>query len=230
MGREGGVADVKEDHGLVDQANDVMERIVSTIEGALATTRDKAAELVNRGLDSLFEERYDAALRSRAFDLLTADPGSDTEIARYVRGAVGSRLVGYVARILTGSRLARVFKLTPTRLGMTLALGRAQLGVQRVLHDVRVLASYLHARARREGVELERSALRAAVISVVADDRRKIDPSYHGPGGGLALVKSMVGEAVNPANAGDRRARAERMLDALDAVDLRSLADTVQRG
>ncbi len=221
------MADVTEERGFVDRANDVMETIVSTIEDAFETTRDKAAELVNRALDVPFAERFDVPDRARAVELLVADPGSDSEVTRYVRGAVGSRLVGYVARLLTGSRVARIFKFTPTRLGMTVALGRAQLGVERVLYDVRVLSSYLHGRARREGVDLSKPALRAAVISVLDDDRKTVDARNGGPRGGLPVVKAMLGEAVNATNADERRSRGERLIAALDAVDLRALADSL---
>jgi hypothetical protein len=221
------MADVTSGRGPLDAASEVVDRVVSALGEVFESTRDQAGALVDRFLDSMFDERYEVPDRHRAVELLISDPGADSEVARYVRGAVGSRLVGYVARLLAGSRLSRIFRLTPTRLGMTLALGRAQLAVQRVLHDARVLSSYLHAQARGSDMELARPAIRAAVTSVLVDDRKRVDRRNAGPRGGLAMVRAMLNEAANPPNAPARRTRAERLLDALDATDLRALSADV---
>jgi hypothetical protein len=104
------------------------------------------------------------------------------------------------------------------------AATRTTRTVRRGLTDLRVLASYLASRARRQQIELDKGLLRALTLAVYTDPRRRADFRYAGSKGASGVLGRWTRDTVaNPSDA-RRRDDVTAWIAAIDRLNLPALA------
>jgi hypothetical protein len=98
-------------------------------------------------------------------------------------------------------------------------------------NQLRVLASYLVARARTADLELDSGLVRAVAVSIYLDPRRKVDLGYRGSRAGTAMAARWARDAAMPPNDAMRRELADERVSAIERLDLAALvAEWVESG
>ena len=105
------------------------------------------------------------------------------------------------------------------------AASRTTRSVRRGLSDLRVLASFLASRARKEGVDVDKRMLRALTLAAYTDPRRRADFRFAGSRGATAVLSRWSRDAASRPSETRRRDDAEAWVDAIERLDLAALAD-----
>jgi hypothetical protein len=188
--------------------------------GLAGRSLDKVDNLVDAWLDKVLDEPFDVPDDATAVELMTNDTKGlfESQGSKWVALGIAGLLsrARFLARL--GSRATWVTRIAV--LGSEFAFGRVYKAVRFGLQDLKVIASYLVARARREGTTLSPDAIRAITTSVFVDDRRKIDTGHRGHRAGAGVAKALLKESANPTSQKDRRRLAERRIAVLDRLDL----------
>jgi hypothetical protein len=109
------------------------------------------------------------------------------------------------------------------------AATRTTRTVSRGLTDVRVLASYLASRARKQHVVLDKPLLRALTLAAYTDPRRHVDFRLAGSRGATSVATRWARETLNAPSDARRREDAAAWIAAIDRLDLVGLAAQWER-
>ena len=188
--------------------------------GLAGRSLDKVDDLVDTWLDKVLDEPFDVPDGATAVELMTEDTKGlfESQGSKWVALGIAGLLsrARFLARL--GSRATWVTRIAVV--GSEFAFGRLYRAVRFGLRDLKVLASYLVARARREGTALPPEAIRAITTSVFIDDRRTVDTAHRGHRAGAGVAKELLKESASPMKRSDRRRLAERRIAVLDRLDL----------
>ena len=223
-----------------------------------AAARTGTGDALDRALDRIFDEPFDVPDAETATRLLLGAPRPTASAAvRFLEGQALVRIAGQVVKLAGRSRAAgaaaRVAAVpATTRAGATAATGggamsaatsvgatalaaaavtaatRTTRTVSRGITDLRILASYLASRGRKQDVVLEPSLLRALTLAVYTDPRRHVDLRMAGPRGATGLLGRWTRDAVSTPSEARRSADVAAWLDALDRLDLAALVEDWQ--
>lgn len=180
---------------------------------------------IDRLLDSVFDEPLDVPDRETAIELLASDPPS-IQVLPAALAALGASLTRWLARARAASVASGGPAAWVARAGVFLAgvgAARAQAAVATGMRDLRVLASYLIARARKEQVVVSKQDVRSVTVSIFVNEHQRIERRRTGGRAGLDAAVAMLRQAASPANAIERRSIAVRRVHAIDRIDLRRL-------
>lgn len=207
---------------------------------ASGAARFQAADKINRVLESTFDEPFDVPDAATARRMILVDAARpSTRTAKFLEQQAVTRLTPWIARSVQAAKAARSgsaaggttrWAVTAANAVMTSAT-RARKASNDGWNQLRVLASYLVARARAADLELDPGLVRAVAVSIYLDPRRKIDRGYRGSRAGTAVAARWARDAVMPPNDAMRRELAEERVTAVERLDLAaSVAEWVQSG
>jgi hypothetical protein len=103
------------------------------------------------------------------------------------------------------------------------AATRTTRTVRRGLLDVRVLASYLTSRARKQHVVLDKAALRALTLATYTDPRRRVDFRFAGSRGATTVLARWSRDTASTPSDSRRRDDVDAWIAAIDRLDLAAL-------
>jgi len=217
----------------------VQQRAQQAFE-ASGATRFPASDRINRVLESTFDEPFDVpdAATARRMILAGAAPQA-TATARFLETQATTRLTPWIARSVQAAKAARSGAAVggTSRWAVTAAnavmmsAARARKASSDGWNQLRVLASYLVARARAAELELDPGLVRAVAVSIYLDPRRKVDLGYQGSRAGTAVAARFARDAAMPPNDAMRRELAEERVAAIERLDLAAaVVDWVQSG
>lgn len=207
---------------------------------ASGVARFQVGDKINRVLESTFDEPFDVpdAATARRMILTDAVPQATTT-ARFLEQQATTRLTPWIARSVQAAKVARSgataggtsrWAVTAANAVMTSA-ARARKASNDGWNQLRVLASYLVARARAADLELDKELVRAVAVSIYLDPRKKIDLGYRGSRAGTTVAARWARDAAMPPNDAMRRELAEERVAAVERLDLPALvAEWVQSG
>jgi hypothetical protein len=200
--------------------NAMLERRDNGRTGLAGRSLDKVDDLVDSWLDKVLDEPFDVPDGATAVELMTEDTKGlfENQGSKWVALGIAGLLsrARFLARL--GSKATWVTRIAVV--GSEFAFGRLYRAVRFGLRDLKVLASYLVARARREGTTLSPGAIRAITTSVFVDDRRTIDTAHRGHRAGADVATALLKEAANQTKPSDRRRLAERRIAVLDRLEV----------
>jgi hypothetical protein len=209
---------------------------------ASGVARFQAGDKINRVLERTFDEPFDVpdAATARRMILSGAVPQA-TMTSRFLEQQAMTRLTPWIARSVQAAKVARsgatasgTSRWAVTAANAVIASAtRARSASNDGWNQLRVLASYLVARARAEDVDLEldEGLVRAVAVSIYLDPRKKVDLGYRGARAGTAVAARWARDAAMPPNDAMRRELAEERVAAIERLDLAaSVADWVQSG
>jgi hypothetical protein len=189
----------------------------------------RAAESVNRVLDGIFDEPFDVPDAATAQRMILSDAAPQASAtARFLEQQAMTRLTPWITRAIQAAKVAG----SATSAGGTSrwAAAAANAVVSSATrgrkasadgwNQLRVLASYLVARARAEGVELEQELVRAVTVSIYLDPRKQVDLGYRGSRAGAAIASRWARDAALPPNEATRRELAHARVGAIERLDL----------
>ena len=210
------------------------ESVVELLRALPRRTVERTRAVVDGALDRVFDEPFDVR-SAEEFERLAMEaptgigPGVTAGgIGAFVATATPlARRAAAIAR-----RSAKLAERTPSpwsrvaRVGITAAPVAARLATtaRRGVRELQLLASYVIARSRAAGVEPERGFVRALTMSLAIDPARHPD---FGAGGGRAsarITRQWVQRSIGTDGEAAIRSRVRRQADALDRLDLPSLA------
>jgi len=217
----------------------VQQRALQAYE-ASGATRFQAAEKINRLLESTFDEPFDVPDAATARRMILSDAAPQaTATARFLEQQAMTRLTPWIARSVQAANVARSgaaaggtsrWALTAANAVMTSAT-RARKASNDGWNQLRVLASFLVARARAEDLDLDEGLVRAVAVSAYLDPRKKVDLGYRGSRAGTAVGTRWARDAAMPPNDAMRRELAEERVAAIERLDLSELvAEWVRSG
>jgi len=192
--------------------------------------------LVDAALDRVFAEPFDVRTADELEDLMAAGPiGTGPGPAATSVGAFVAAATPWARRALSAaSKSSKVATKAPLPSAKAIKIGLASIPIALRLstttrHGVRelqLLASYVITRLRAAGVAPDRGLVQSLTLSLYVDPARR--PSLEPPGSRTAgavarqwVLRSLGGDAESAV-----RARARRLADALDRLDLRALGET----
>ncbi len=193
-------------------------------------TTDQVRTMVDGALDRVFDEPFD--VRSDTdFERILLEPASTGR-----PGAAASALAGFVAmatpfaertiRIMrTGSKApipaARAAKYAAIAVPIGVQLSST---VRRGIRELQALASFIIWRLRDEGIEPERSFVRALTVSLYVDPDRR--PNLNMPSRRVAgsLTRVWIFRAIGTDSESHVFKRGQAWIAALDRLDLADLA------
>lgn len=200
-----------------------------------ARTRDKVAELVDAALDRIYANPMDVPTAEIAAQLLD-DLGEDSsgrEASKQVAGALAT--LGPVLTRLArgGGRIASMAvigtKFVPTgravALSTTAALGAIRIGASSRVgtRELQVLASYLIARLRAGGLEVDRTFVEHVTVQAYVQPEAPVRPDRRARPGYTALARVWTRRAFRPHRDGKRRALNRKRVAAIEQLDLAPL-------
>jgi len=199
-----------------------------------------ASDKINRVLESTFDEPFDVPDAETARRMILASAASQTTTtARFLETQATTRLTPWIARSVQAAKAARSgaavggtsrWAVTAANAVMTSAT-RARKASNDGWHQLRVLASFLVARARAAELELDAGLVRTVAVSIYLDPRRRVDLGYQGSRAGTAVAARWARDAAMPANEAMRRELAEERVAAIERLDLAALVvEWVQSG
>jgi hypothetical protein len=192
----------------------------------------RAAESVNKVLNGIFDEPFDVPDAETAQRMILSDAAPQASAtAKFLEQQAMTRLTPWIARSIQAAKVAG--KAAPAGSSSKWAATAANAVMSSAArgrkastdgwNQLRVLASYLVARARTDGVELEQELVRAATVSIYLDPRKAVDLGYRGPRAGTAITTRWARDAALPPNEESRREQAHARVSAVERLDLAQL-------
>jgi hypothetical protein len=236
-----------------------MAKIPERAQALSAAARARTADALDRALDRVFAEPFDVPDGATAARLLTEAPRPQPGAAvRFLEGQALVRIAGQAAKLASRSKAAgmatRAAALPAststgtaaaaggTAMGAATSVGAAALAaaavtaatrttrtVRRGITDLQILASYLSSLARREQVALDKALLRALTLAVYTDPRRRADFRLAGRKGATGVLTRWSRDTMATPSEARRRADATAWIDAIDRLELITLASAWER-
>lgn len=193
-----------------------------------SVARLPGVDAINRALVSVFAEPLDVPDAAAAHRMILVAPSA---AGQFIDQQAMTRVAPWIARTVQAARVARSgavasssskWAVTAANAAVSSAT-RARKAANDGWHQLRVLSSYLAARARDEGVVLDAALVRAVTISVYVDPRRTIDFGYRQARAGSAVAARWARDATMPVNEAARRELAEERVGGIEQLDLTAL-------
>lgn len=192
----------------------------------------RAGESVNKVLNGIFDEPFDVPDAATAQRMILSDSAPQASAtARFLEQQAMTRLTPWITRTIQAATVAGSgtsaggasrWATTAANAVMTSAT-RARAASTEGWNQLRVLASYLVARAREEALELDQATVRAVTVSIYLDPRKQVDLEYSGSRAGTAIAARWARDAALPPNEAVRRELAEARVAAIERLDLTAL-------
>jgi hypothetical protein len=225
---------------LAGEATRRVQRRAQQAFEASGAARFPASDKINRVLESTFDEPFDVPDAATARRMILASATSQAATtARFLETQATTRLTPWIARSIQAAKVARSGAAAggTSRWAVT-AANAVMMSATRARHassdgwnQLRVLASYLVARARTADLELDSGLVRAVAVSIYLDPRRKVDLGYRGSRAGTAMAARWARDAAMPPNDAMRRELADERVSAIERLDLAALvAEWVESG
>ena len=225
---------------LAGEATRRVQRSAQQAFEASGIAQFPASDKINRVLESTFDEPFDVPDAATARRMILSDAAPQAPAtARFLEQQAMTRLTPWLARSVQAAKAARSgaaaggtsrWAVTAANAVMMSAT-RARKASSDGWNQLRVLASYLVARARAAELELDPGLVRAVAVSIYLDPRRKVDLGYRGSRAGTAVAARWARDAAMPPNDAMRRELAEERVAAVERLDLADLlAEWVQSG
>lgn len=209
-----------------------------TIARVPARTRDKVAELVDTGLDRVYNAPLDVPTAQEAVRLLDelGDDASGKEASRRMAGILAAagpllarmaRGTGTVARVAgTGAKFLPTGR--AVALGTTAVLATVRIGTSSAIgvKELQVLASYLVERHRALGLPVDRSLVEQVTVQAYLDPDARIRLEPGARRGYTGLARAWTARSFRAAPTKKRIAANRQRVAAIERLDVRSLTHT----